>query len=107
MKKITINGKTYPCRVTMGALLRFKNETGKDVSELSETDVADLLTLLWCCTASACAADHVSFGMGLMDFADALEPEKLTEFYTSMGEESPQSPLERGSAEKKTSQPAS
>jgi len=97
MKQIEIDGKTYPCRVTMGALLRFKNETGKDVSELSETDVADLLTLLWCCTASACAADHVSFGMGLMDFADALEPGKYTEFYTSMGEESPQ-----GSAEKKT-----
>ena len=29
--KIIIGGKEYPCRVTMGALLRFKRETGHDV----------------------------------------------------------------------------
>lgn len=87
MKTITINGKEYPCRVTMGAMLRFKRETGKDVSEICQSDVSDLLTLLWCCVASACAGDGVSFKMGLMDFADRIEPETLTGFYTSMEKE--------------------
>lgn len=97
MKTITINGKQYPCRVTMGAMLRFKHETGKDVSELGQTDVADLITLLWCCVASASKADGVEFCLGLMDFADQLEPDTLTGFYTSMGEGTT-----AGDAEKKT-----
>lgn len=87
MKTITINGKEYPCRVTMGAMLRFKRETGKDVSEIGQSDVSDLLTLLWCCVASACAGDGVNFKMNLMDFADRIEPETLTGFYTSIEKE--------------------
>lgn len=104
MKRLKIDGKEYPCRVTMGAMLRFKQETGKDVSELGQNDVADLVTLLWCCIASACAADGVTFGMSLMDFADRLEPDTLTKFYTSMGKDSPLPPSERGTGdtEKKT-----
>lgn len=89
MKTITVNGKEYPCRVTMGAMLRFKRETGKDVSEIGQSDVSDLLTLLWCCVASACAGDGVSFKMGLMDFADRIDTETLTGFYTSMETGSP------------------
>ena len=89
MKTITINGKQYPCRVTMGALLRFKRETGKDVGQISQDDVTDLITLLWCCVASASKADGVEFGMELMDFADQLDPDTLTGFYTEMGKDTP------------------
>ena len=77
MMTIKINGKEYPCRVTMGAMLRFKRETGKDVSQIGKGNVADLVTFLWCCTASASKADGVEFGMGLVDFADLLEPDTL------------------------------
>ena len=98
MKRISIKGKEYPCRITMGALLRFKRETGKDASELGETDVADLITLLWCCVASASKADGVEFGLGLMDFADRIEPTTFTGFYASMSEEAQAS----GDTEKKT-----
>lgn len=95
MKVIKINGKEYPCRVTMGAMLRFKQETGKDVAKMSQEDVADLIVLLWCCVMSASKADGVKFGMSLMDFADQLTPDILTDFSTSMGGES-------DAAEKKT-----
>ena len=61
MTKIEINGKEYPCRVTMGAMLRFKRETGHDVSKMDPTDVAELVTLLWCCIVSASKADGVEF----------------------------------------------
>ena len=101
MKRISINGKEYPCRITMGAMMRFKNETGKDVSKMDTTDVTEQVTLLWCCIVSASKADGVEFGIGLMDFADMLDPETLTGFYTSMEQEKEADP------EKKTGQPTS
>lgn len=81
MKKLNINGKEYPCRVTMGAMLRFRNETGHDVSAMRDGDTAELVTFLYCCVASACNADGVEFGFSLTDFADRLDPEMVTEFY--------------------------
>lgn len=77
MKRIQINGKEYPVRMTMGALLRFKRETGKDVSEVKSTDVADMVILMWCCVASACKADGVDFSLSLDEFADSLDPASL------------------------------
>lgn len=93
MKKININGKDYPCRVTMGAMLRFRNETGHDAGKMASDDVADLVTFIWCCVASACKADNVDFGLSLMDFADLVEPSMLNDFYKEM---------EASDAEKKT-----
>ena len=84
MKEIEINGKQYPCRVTMGALLRFKRETGRDVSQTGQNDVEALVTLLWCCVVSASKADGVEFGMGLMDFADLLSPDTLARWSEAM-----------------------
>ncbi len=79
MKKIEIiiDGKAYPCRQTMGAMLRFKKETGKEVNEIGE-GMSDLCAYLYCCTASACKKDGVEFKMSLLDFADSLTPEDLT-----------------------------
>ena len=57
--QISINGKAYPCRQTMGAMLRFKRETGREVTESSEGSLSDIVTLLWCCIVSACNADKV------------------------------------------------
>ena len=76
--EVTINGKEYPCRGTMGAMLRFKKETGKEITELTNTNFTDLCTYLYCCVASACAADKVPFEMSLMEFADALNPDDMT-----------------------------
>lgn len=82
--EVIINGKAYPCRPTMGAMLRFKKETGKEVTEISSTGFSDLCTYLYCCVASASAADGVSFDMDLMSFADALSPEQMNEWAASM-----------------------
>ena len=87
MKTITINNKEYPCRVTMGALLRFQRETGKDASQIGQNDVSDLITLLWCCVVSASKADGVSFPYGVLDFADRLDPDTLTGFFNEMEQE--------------------
>ena len=78
MMKIMVGGREYPCRATMGAMLRFKRETGREVTELDMSQMSDLAVWLWCCVLSACAADGVDFGMELMEFADQLSPDVMT-----------------------------
>lgn len=90
MRKLLISGKEYPCRTTMGAFLRFKQETGRDVSQMAQDDLADLVTFMWCCVKSACAVDGVEFGMTLMEFADALDLSDTEAFSRSLEVEDPQ-----------------
>ena len=86
MRSIQINGQDYPCRVTMGAMVRFKRESGKDVSELRQDDVSDLVLFLWCCVKSACNADNVDFAYSFVGFADALTPQDMIHFYAGMND---------------------
>ena len=75
--EVRINGKVYPCRMTMGAMLRYRRLTGKEVSEMEGGSVSELATLLYCCTASACSADGVEFGLELDEFCDLIGPEDM------------------------------
>lgn len=70
-------------RMTMGAMRRFKQETGMEVSEMT-TEASLLVVFLFCCVASACNADNVAFDLDLDKFADGLEPEKLADFVETM-----------------------
>lgn len=79
--KLSIGGKEYPCRVTMGAMVRFKHESGKDVSKLDQSDLGDLVLFIYCCVQSACHADDVSFDMDFATFADNLAPDSVNVFY--------------------------
>ena len=65
MKKVEIlvNGKAFPCRPTMGAMLRFKRETGRDITEMDAKSVTDTVTYLWCCVKAGCAREHVDFDL--------------------------------------------
>lgn len=82
--KVTINGVDYPCRPTMGAMLRFKKETGKEVTDCKDGNFSDTCTYLYCCVASACAADKIPFNYTLMEFADALTPDDMTAWAKAM-----------------------
>ena len=84
LSKLAIAGKEYPCRVTMGAMVRFKNEAGKDVSELKQTDLSELVLFIYCCVKSACNADKETFDMDFETFADSLEPDSVNVFYEEM-----------------------
>lgn len=79
MDKIKVYGKEYPMRMTMGAMLRFKRETGTDVSQMG-TDISLMATFLFCCVASACNADDVPFGLDIDKFADGLDMGVLNSF---------------------------
>ncbi len=101
--EIIIDGKAYPCRQTMGAMLRFKQETGKEVSDIQES-VSDLCTYLYCCVASACKKDGVEFGLSLMDFADSLTPDDLNKWSETVNATAESTPEEenQGDGEKKS-----
>lgn len=75
MKKIEleINDTRYPCRVTMGAMLLFKRETGREASDIEAGALSDLITFVWCCVKSSCRADGVDFQLSLDDFADSID----------------------------------
>lgn len=75
--EINVNGTVYPCSPTMGAMLRFKQQTGREITEIDPTSFSDLCTYLWCCVASAAKREGKPFDLSLMDFADSLEPEDM------------------------------
>lgn len=74
--EIKVNGKAYPCRLTMGAMLRFKQETDKEVDEIGGS-ISLTCAFLYCCVVSACKCDGVEFDMSLMEFADHVSPADL------------------------------
>lgn len=78
--EITVNGTAYPCSPTMGAMLRFKQETGREITEIDSTSFTDLCTYLWCCVKSAAKREGKPFDMSLMEFADSLTPEDMAEW---------------------------
>jgi hypothetical protein len=61
-------------------MLRFKQETGREITEIDPTSFTDLCTYLWCCVASAAKREGKPFDMSLMEFADSLTPEDMTEW---------------------------
>lgn len=83
--RIRISGKEYPVRLTMGAMLRFKRETGKEVSEIGDS-LSLLTVLVWCCLQSACAADGVECTLTLDEMADRLEPSEVTRFASEISQ---------------------
>ena len=96
--EVIVNGVAYPCRPTMGAMLRFKRETGKEVTEITG-DFSDMCAYLWCCVVSACRHDKIDFDYSLMDFADSLTPEDMTAWTNAIAAESVSK--ESGDGEKK------
>ena len=85
--EIQIEGKALPCRQTMGAMLRFKRETGKEVTEIAQNSISDVCTYLWCCVVSACKHDGIDFDMSLIDFADSISSADLMAWSTQVAAE--------------------
>lgn len=82
--EVKISGKSYPCRMTMGAMLRFKRITGREVSDVQLNAASDMAVLLYCCTASACNADGVAFEMDCDTFCDRIDPESMNAMSASI-----------------------
>jgi len=79
--KITIttsDGKSFPCKLTLGAMRRFKEETGHDVSQID--GAADMAVLVWCCCKSTCNAEGIEMPYDLVDFTDRLDSDAIQGF---------------------------
>lgn len=79
MKRLLINvgGKELPCRITMGALLLYKRNMGKNAVLDGNSSFEDILMFMWCCIVSACKADGVAFDMDFETFCCNLEPQDV------------------------------
>ncbi|PTL33368.1 hypothetical protein C7120_01740 [Prevotella sp. oral taxon 376] len=86
MLKVELNGKEYPCGLVMGALLRFKRETGKDVSQMKQDDLEDLLMLMWCCVKCSSQAENIDFPMDFETFCNSITPAVLNGWNERIGE---------------------
>lgn len=86
----------------MGAMLRFKEETGKEVNEIDGRSVSELCIYLYCCVASACNREGKPFGLSLIDFADRVSPDEMAAWEESIKREA-----EPEGEEEKKSLPAS
>jgi hypothetical protein len=85
MKKITVDGKSYPARATMGALIAFKRERGMDISNI-ENDIEALCYFAYECVKSACRVDGVDFPYSFEEFADKTDLTELMGFQQQDGE---------------------
>lgn len=85
--EITVNGAAYPCTPTAGAMLRFKEQTGREINLIDLNSFSDICTYLWCCVCSGARREGKSFDMSLMDFADALLPEDMAAWNQALAAE--------------------
>ena len=97
---ITIDGKAYPCRPTMGAMLRFKRETGKEITE-TDGSFSEMCIYLWCCIGSASKHDGLDFNLSMMDFADSISPEQISAFAATIRDTSNSQDTKDSGGEKK------
>lgn len=86
MKTVRINGKDYPARFVMGAMLLYKRETGEDVSTLKPDDVEGMLRLMWCCIKCACQAERVAFDYDFETFCNTITPQDVEEWNRQMAD---------------------
>lgn len=97
---IKVGGKAYPCYPTMGAMLKFRNLTGKEVSEVGPNDLSLMIALCYCQTACACDAEGVDLTLELEQFANRLSPDSFYAWCAALGSQE-----ESQEAEKKAKRP--
>lgn len=81
MKKhfITLTtGEKFPVEMSLGAMLLFKHETGKEATEADMGSLSDLTILLWGGAAAASEVQGIPFLFTPQQFANRLTSEALS-----------------------------
>ena len=73
----------------MGAMLRFKEQTGREITQIDPSSLSDLCTYLWCCVKAGAKREGKEFDLSLMDFADSLTPDDMAEWNAAIMEAAP------------------
>jgi hypothetical protein len=87
MNTLTIDGKNYPVRITMGALVNFKRGRGVDFAAERANDMEDICYFMYECVRSACRVDRIDFALSFEEFIDKISPAELLLFQNQNGEE--------------------
>ncbi len=88
-KSFNFGGRTLPARMSMGALRRFRRETGQDFLKLQtegEVSAEALAVLLWCCISAQSRVDGVEFNVSCDDFLDRVTPDEVSAWYVDTPE---------------------
>ena len=80
-------GEEFPVEINLGAMLLFKKETGKEVTDADMGGLSDLTHLLWAGTVSASEVAGVKFDYTPQQFANRLTPEALTQWSARLAED--------------------
>lgn len=80
--EIEVNGKRYPYRETMGAMLSFKEETGLD----APVDTEDSVKYMYHVVKSNCRRNGEEFKLSFQEFADALDGEEFIRITAALAE---------------------
>ena len=99
--KIRIKDIEYPIRVTLGAQLMFKQDTGRELSEME--GVEDFARYIYLCAKSASIADGIAFALSFDEFVNhfdqslidqwaEMQLEAIQKKTTAKGPEVPESP---------------
>ncbi|MDE6072781.1 MAG: hypothetical protein K2G53_09575 [Muribaculaceae bacterium] len=98
MKKHRIKlttGEEFPVEINLGAMLLFKQETGKEATDADMGSLSDLTMLLWCGTSSASEVAGVKFDYTPQQFANRLTPESLMDWTRELAKDpQPETPEE-------------
>lgn len=84
MKKVTIDGKDYPFRLTVGAMVAYERVTGEDFSKFNGENIEKMLCIIFYGIKSACKADSVEFPYQSPDeIADYIEAREAVDLLAS------------------------
>lgn len=84
---LTIDGVDYPCTSTLGAMLYYKEYTGKEVSEVDIESPTEVVTFMWCLTRAACEREGVEMPWTLQQFANRLDADDLQQWVSAVVEQ--------------------
>lgn len=82
---IEIDGKDFPCVVSMGAFEDYYEATGKEASE--GMTVRESGIWLWACVKSACERAKMEFPYERKEFMNSVTPDVLTAWAIASKEE--------------------
>lgn len=83
-------GKKYPARITMGAHLIYREQTGEDFTKAATRGAVggiEVATLMWASVRAACRADGVEFTASFEEFCDHVTPDEASEWYARAEEQ--------------------
>lgn len=86
MKHVAIKGKSYPFRLTIGAMVAYKKAVGEDFSKFNGEDMEKMLHIIFYGIKSACKADGIEFPFQSPDeIADYIDMGQINDLFDSKG----------------------